>query len=100
MGQVVGGHALEHGSGSLLIGHTIGNFDQAVGGDDGVLGVGTQNAGVGDTVARLDGGDVLAEGGDRAGGFLSGNEWQRDFVAAFAVVDVDEVHAYGGDFHQ
>ena len=58
VGEVVGGHALEHGSGGLLEGDGVGDVDEAVGGGDGELGVGSGDAAPGDAVAGLDGGDV------------------------------------------
>jgi hypothetical protein len=96
--QIVGGHALQDRGGGLLIGDAVGNWHQAVGGSSGVLGVGAEDAGPGNVIARLYGSDSGADGGNHAGSFLAEDEWQRNFVASLALIGVDEIDAAGGDF--
>jgi hypothetical protein len=95
VGEIVGGHALEHGSGGLLEGDGFGNLDEAVGGSYGQLRVGSGDGAPGDAVASFDGGDLIADGDDGSGGLLTGDEGQFGGVAAFTEVDVDEVDARG-----
>ncbi len=105
MGEVVRGHALQHGPGGLAGGDAFRNGYEAGQRHDGELGIGAENVRPGDAVADLEaeaGGAGLGgtEGGDGSGSLLAGDEGQLDGIAALALVDVDEVDAAGFDAHQ
>jgi len=93
--EVVGGHALEHGSGSLLEGDGFGDLDEAVGGGDGQLGIGSGNAAPGDAVTNFYSGNAVTNGDDGPGGLLSESIREFGRVTALAEVDVNEVHTGG-----
>ena len=93
VGKVVSSHALKHGSSGLTEIELVGNLDEPIGGNDGILGVGAETSGVGDAITGLDRGNARADFGDDAGGFLSINEGKLCWITTFAKVHVDKVDA-------
>ncbi len=97
--QVVGGHTLEQGSGGLLVGDAVGNVDQAINENGSVFRIGSLNSGPRNVIAGLHGSDFRTDGRDYAGSLLAKNEGQRNFVAALALIGVDEIDTAGADLH-
>jgi hypothetical protein len=97
MGEIVGGHALKHGSGGLLKGDGFRDLDEAVGGSYGELRVGSGDTAPGYAVAYFNVGDVIADSNDYTCGLLAEGVGEFGWVAAFPEVDVDKVDAGGFD---
>ena len=95
--EVMGGHALKESGRGLLGGDPVGDGDEAVGGGDGKLRVGSGDGAPGDAVSGFDGGDIVGDGDDGACGLLPEGVWKLGGVTAFAEVGVDEVDAGGFD---
>src|SRR4030095_7054203 len=91
VGEVVRGHALQHcGSGTFIV-DLFRDLYQSLGGHGSIFGVTAEDHCVRDTIARLDVLNVAADCGDNASAFLSRYKRQLRRIAAFAVVNVDEV---------
>jgi len=95
--KIVGGHALKDGGGGQLEGNAVGDEDEATGGSDGKLGVGSGDEAPGDAITCFDCGDVSRDSDDDARGLLTQRVWELRGVAALAKVGVDEVDAGGLD---
>ena len=97
--KIVGGHSLQHESRSLLIVDSIGNLDQAVGGNAGILRIAAEHHGVGHPISDLHVGYVGADRNHLARSFLPRHKRDDCFVAAFAVVNINEVDACGRNLY-
>jgi hypothetical protein len=73
----------------------FGDGDEAVGGGDGELRVGSRDETPGYAVAGFDGGNVRGNGNDDACGLLPKGVGEFGGVAAFSEVGVDEIDARG-----
>ena len=91
--EIMRGHALEHDGGGSFGGDVRGNFDELGGGDHGVIGIRAAGHGIGDAIANGDGGDVFADGDNRARAFVTEREGGIGFIEAETEIDVNEVDA-------
>src|SRR5262249_53406310 len=90
-GEVVGGHPLEHGGGSLPGSDAVGQRDEPRGRRLGLLGVGPLHAGPGHAVAGRHLPHPVAHALHGPRPLLAGGEGGGDLVEAGPMVDVDEV---------
>jgi hypothetical protein len=93
--KVMGGHALKHGSGSLLKGNSVRNMDKAVSRGNGQLGVGSGNTAPGHPIADFYGGNAVAKSDHRSGGLLPGSVRERSRITTLTKIDVNKVDAGG-----
>ena len=100
MGQIMGGHPLQHRGGRVLGSEASGDFDQASGWHDSIIGVGSRCTAIGHTIPHLDFGDVRSDCLHHASALLTQREGQRIFIQAAANVDIDEVDANGIDLYK
>ena len=100
MGQVVRGHALQHGRRCRLEIDGLGKLHELRLGHDGVLGVRAANHRVGDAVARRDERDVASDRFDGSCRLAADGDRRVCLVEAGPEVDVDEVDAARGDAHE
>ena len=74
----------------------VGQLDEAVGGDQPLVGIGAEHTGIGDAVADLEFGHARADGLDRPGALHADDGREvRELVEPAAVIDVDVVEAHG-----
>src|SRR5437870_3356636 len=99
MNQVMCGHSLQNSSCSLPIIHALRNWHEPVSRNGSVFRIATLHSTKRNPVAGPDRLHIRANCGHNASAFLSGNERQREFVASFALVNVNEIHAGGGDLN-
>ena len=99
MAKIVRGHSLEHRGGGLSKVEFVGDLDQSIGRDSGILSVTAERAGIGDTVADFNVAGISARCDHDTRGFLSINERQRCGIATFAKINIDKVHAGSFDLH-
>lgn len=97
--EIVRGHALEEHGGGGLEADVVGQRHQPGGVHDGPLGIRAGNLHPADPVPDCDVVDAGADVDDRAGALGARGEGQREAVAAFAVIDVEEVDPGRGDLH-
>jgi len=93
VGQVVSGHALEHGSGRLLKTDAIGDLYQAVGGSHSQLGIGSGYTAPGNAVAGFYLCDVCPNCHNRTSSLLTKRIGQFSGISALPKVHVDEIDA-------
>jgi hypothetical protein len=94
--EVLGGHALEHHRGRLLIGDAIRQHDQAIRRHDPLFGIGALGpTRVGDAVADLYVCDARTDRLDHAGRFCTKAAWEGGRIRARAHISVNIVEADG-----
>ncbi len=95
MGEIVGGHALEHHGGGLLRGHSVRHLDELRCGNQRVFGIAAEHADRGYRIAGLEAEAVDAGAAffHSARGLAARDHGKGRLVLAFAEVEFDEVHA-------
>src|SRR5579862_1904342 len=94
----MGRHALEHGSSSLLIADARWDRNELIRGDCGEFRIAAERTTPRHAVAFLYRGNVGANLHDRTCAFLPWSERQRNLVAPFTLVDVNEINTGSGQF--
>src|SRR5690606_1445569 len=92
--EIADRHSLQHHGGGRLIVDAVRDLDHAIGGNEPLLRVGTDGAGIGDPVAYLEVGHTGTDGGDLARAFRSDHRGQADLVQALAMIRVDVIESY------
>src|ERR1035441_976727 len=95
IGEVMSGHALEHGRGGLFRSHADRNLDQLGGGHEGVLSIAAEHRDRGETSTGKIASYAGTEFFNSSRGLAAGSEGKRCFVLALAEVDLNEVDANG-----
>ena len=94
--EIAHGHALQHHGGRGLVGDVGGQLHQPVGGDQPLLRIAADRAGIGHAVANREVRHALAHGHDLARTFAARRErHRRNRVKPGAVIDVEKVHPRG-----
>ena len=89
-------HALQHHGRGGLVADGVRQLHQPVGGDEALLGIAAEDAGVRHAVAGLEIGDALPDGDHVARAFHADDgRKRRQRIEPRAIVDVDEIHADG-----
>src|SRR5438105_11790378 len=92
-------HPLEHGRGGLIKVQLNGYMDQAISRNRTVLGITSQDAGIGHAVAGLNPSYIRTHRGYDTRRFHADDEGQSRGITTLAEIDVNEVHARGLDLH-
>ena len=81
---------------AVVVVDVVGQLDEPVGGDQPLVGIAAEHAGIRDAVADLEFGDARTDGFDRAGALHADHRRQaRELVEPGAVIDVDVVETDG-----
>ena len=100
MGEIVGGHALEHGRRALLCRDAARQDDEAICGDDDALGVGLGRAGIGDDIADGRSRDAVANLNDGSRALAAEDGRQRAAaIQSGSAIHIHVVDAGGGELH-
>ena len=99
IGQVMGGHALQHGRSTGFEFDTVGNRYQLTSIYRCQLGIGPEHPGIGHPITHRNLVDSRAHGDHGAGRLHPRNTRQIHRIESFAMVGVDVVEAHGGVAH-